>query len=133
MTSAAEPFTWRTVNEETGEMRRFYNDGAALIATGTRAPNGFWHKHPLVAEAHETEAAEDGEATVRIFLARLDAPDAPETEQPDRPADMRLVGEWRTEHDFWAAHPGVEHVEVRQLAGDEPDGDCWTVALWLKA
>lgn len=132
MTPAAEPFTWQIVDQATNEARRFYADGAALIATGTRAPHGFWQKHPLVAEAHETDGPGD-EATVRIFLARLDAPEAPETVRPDRPADMRLVGEWKTDADFWAAHPAAEHVEVRQLIGDEPDGDCWTVALWLKA
>ena len=131
MIAAAETFTWQIVNPETNEARRFYADGAALVATGTRAPHGFWQKHPLVAEAHETPATE-GEATVRIFLARLDAPEAPETEQPDRPADLRFVGEWKTDVDFWAAHPWAEHVEVRQMIGDQPDGDCWTAALWLK-
>jgi len=129
--TAAEPFTWRIVDPETGEMRRFYADGAALVATGTRAPHGFWKKHPLVAEAHETPAGEG--ATVRLFLASLIAPDAPETDRPDRPADMDLSGEWKTDRDFWAAHPSVEHVEVRQLVDDDPAGDCWTAALWLKA
>ena len=128
----AEPFTWQIVNQETNEARRFYADGAALVATGTRAPHGFWQKHPLIAEAHAAPAA-DGEETVRIFLASLDWPEAAETQRPDRPADMRLVGEWKTDPDFWAAHPAVEHVEVRQLIGDEPEGDCWTAALWLKA
>lgn len=127
----AEPFTWQIVNQETNEARRFYEDGAALVATGTRAPHGFWQKHPLIAEAHAAPA-EDGKETVRIFLAGLDWPEVPETQRPDRPADMRLVGEWKTDSDFWAAHPAVEHVEVRQLIGDEPDGDCWTAALWLK-
>ena len=131
MNSTAEPFTWQIVDPETNEARRFYTDGAALVATGTRAPHGFWQKHPLVAEAHETDALNGG-ATVRIFLASLVTPEAPATERPDRHADMELVGQWKTDHDFWAAHPAVEHVEVHQLIGDEPDGDCWTAALWLK-
>lgn len=131
MTLTAEPFSWQIVDQETNEVRRFYGDGAALVATGTRAPHGFWHKHPLIAEAHETSVAE-GEATVRIFLAKLDVPEVPDTPRPDRLADMRLVGEWKTDAAFWAAHPWVEHVEVAQLIGDEPDGDCWTAALWLK-
>lgn len=132
MIAAAETFTWQIVNPETNEARRFYADGAALVATGTREPHGFWQKHPLVAEAHETPAA-DGGATVRIFLSRLDAPEAPETTRPDRPADLELSGEWKTDVDFWAGHPGVEHAEVRQLVDDDPAGDCWTVSLWLKA
>lgn len=132
MPPAAEPFTWQIVNQDTGEARRFYEDGAALVATGTRAPHGFWQKHPLVAEAHETSAG-DGNATVRIFLGSLDAPDAPETTRPNRPADMTLSGEWKTDHEFWAAHPAVEHVELRQLVDDEPAGDCWSVELWLRA
>lgn len=127
----AEPFTWRTVNDD-GEMRRFYQDGASLIATGTRAPHGFWQKHPLIAEAHETVSPDGETATVRLFLATLDAPDASETARPDRPADMTLSGEWKTDRDFWAAHPAVAHVEARQLVGDDPAGDCWTVELWLK-
>ncbi|PIB95193.1 hypothetical protein [Caulobacter sp. X] len=128
---SAETVHWMTVNSETGEMRRLYADGAALIATGTRAPDWFWQKHPLIAEAHATPAGVDQEA-VRIFLAQLEWPEAPETEQPDRPADMRLSGEWKTDRDFWAAHPAVEHAAVQQLLGFEPDGDCWVVELWLK-
>lgn len=131
MNATAEPFTWRIVDPETGEMRRFYADGAALVATGTRAPHGFWKKHPLVAEARETA---DGDlATVRIFLARRDTPDTAETERPERPADIELAGEWKTDRAFWAAHPAVEHAEVRQLVDDDPAGDCWTATLWLRA
>ena len=132
MTATAEPFTWQIVNQETNEARRFYADGAALVATGTRAPHGFWKKHPMIAEAHEEPIA-DGGAEVRIFLAQLDAPDAPETDRPARPADLELSGEWKTDLDFWAAHPAVEHAEVRQLIGDDHAGDCWSVSLWLKA
>lgn len=128
----AEPVTWRTVNQETGEVRRFYEDGAALVASGTRAPHGFWRKHPLIAEAHETDGPDGLTATVRIFLDTLDLPEVPETTRPARPADMTLYGEWKTDHEFWAAHPAVEHVEVRQLVGDGPAGDCWTAELWLK-
>lgn len=127
----AEPIQWMIVNHETGERRRFYADGAGLVATGTRAPHGFWQKHPLIAEAHATPG-KAGEETVRIFFDRLDWPQAPETERPSRPADMRLVGEWKTDRDFWAAHPAVTHVAVQQLLSDEPDGDCWIVELWLK-
>lgn len=129
--TASEPFTWQIVNQDTNEARRFYADGAALVATGTRAPHGFWKKHPLVADAHETEAVNGG-AQVRIFLDRLEAPDMPNTTRPNRPADMELVGEWKTDRDFWAAHPSVEHVELQQLIGDDPAGDCWTASLWLK-
>lgn len=128
----AEAFTWQTVNHETGEVRRFYSDGAALIATGTRAPHGFWRKHPLIAEAHETAGPDGRSATVRIFLAALDAPDAPETARPPRPADMTLTGEWKTDSDFWAAHPAVEHVAVHQMVDDDPAGDCWTAEIWLR-
>lgn len=128
----AEAFTWQTVNQETGEVRRFYADGAALVATGTRAPHAFWQRHPLVAKAIETPAADGQTATVRIFLASLDAPQAADTLRPDRPADLTLSGEWKTDHDFWAAHPAVAHVEVRQMVDDDPAGDCWTVELWLK-
>lgn len=128
----AEPFTWRTVNQETGEVRRFYDDGAALVATGTRAPHAFWQRHPMIAQAIETPAADGETATVRIFLASLDAPNAPPTSRPGRPADMTLSGEWKTDPDFWAAHPAVEHVEVHQMVDDDPAGDCWSVELWLK-
>lgn len=127
-----ESWLWRTVNNDTGEARRFYGDGAALVATGTPAPKGFWQAHPLVQSVREVETGA-GEVSVRIFLAVLDAPEAPDTAKPDRPADLRFSGEWKTDVGFWAAHPWVEHLEARQLVGDEPDGDCWTVALWLKA
>lgn len=128
----AEAFTWRTVNPETGEVRRFYEDGAALVVTGTRAPHAFWQRHPLIAQAIET-AEPDGEtATVRIFLATLETPDAPETTRPARPADLELSGEWKTDLDFWAAHPAVEHVAVHQMVDDDPAGDCWTAEIWLR-
>ena len=128
----AEPFTWRTVDEATGEVRRFYEDGAALVATGTRAPHGFWTRHPLVSQAIETAEPYGETATVRLWLATLDAPDATATVRPARAPDMTLSGEWKTDRDFWAAHPSVEHVEARQLVADDPAGDCWTVELWLK-
>lgn len=132
MQSPAEPFTWRIVDPETNEVRRFYADGAALVATGLRAPEGFWRAHPLIDHAREAPADNDHVA-VRIILATLDTPPTPDTSKPARPADLRFTGEWKTDAGFWAAHPWVEHVEARQLIGDEPDGDCWTVDLWLKA
>ncbi|USQ97222.1 hypothetical protein [Caulobacter sp. RL271] len=133
MTATPEPFTWQIVDTSTNEVRRFYADGAALVATGTRAPHAFWQRHPLIAQAIET-AGPDGEtATVRIWLAMLGAPEAPNTARPSRPADMTLTGEWKTDVDFWAAHPSVEHVELHQLVDDDPAGDCWTASLWLKA
>jgi hypothetical protein len=134
MDTTEQAWTWRIINTETGEARRFYRDGAALAAIGKPHPKTFWDRHPLVDRVENRWVGPGDEVEVKIWTTGEATPDAPETARPGRPADLQFSGGWRSDPDFWAAHPDAEHVEFYQSVDvDEPDGDTWTVAIWLKA
>jgi hypothetical protein len=122
---------WAVVDPETRELRRFFKDGAVIAARG-QAPSSFWEAHPLVTKFERSAAPEGGEV-VRVWYDHDALPDAPETPTPDRPADLKFSGGWRTDYDFWAAHPDVEHVALFQFTDDDPANDGWSVSLWLSA
>jgi hypothetical protein len=128
-----QTWAWRIVDGETNETRRFYLDGAALAAVGKPHPKSFWDRHPLVERVENRWVGPDDEVEIRVWLNDKAAAEAVETIKPDRPADLNFSGEWRGDHDFWAAHPDVEHVDLRQHVGAQADDDLWTVDLWLKA
>lgn len=125
-----ETWSWRIIDEDTREARRFWNDGATLLAIGGAAPEGFWERHPLVAKV--AAEAGTGGSSVRVWMKSLETPEAPATERPGRPADLTFHGPWTTQAGFWAAHPAVEHVEVSQHLDDAAINDAWSAALWLK-
>jgi hypothetical protein len=133
MDTTEQPWTWRVINNETGEARRVYRDGATLAAIGKPHAKAFWDRHPLVQRVENRWVGPDDEVEVKIWTNGEAAPQAPHTARPHRPADLRFSGAWKTDADFWAAHPDVEHAEVRQHLGDQVNDDAWTVDLWLKA
>lgn len=126
-------WAWRIIDAETNETRRFYRDGAALAAVGKPHPKAFWDRHPLVDRVENRWVGPGDEIEVKVWLNGKAAPDAPDTTRPGRPADLSFSGVWRTDVEFWAAQPDVEHAELRQHTGDQPDEDAWAVDLWLKA
>lgn len=128
-----ENWSWRIIDTATNEARRFYADGSALAAIGKPHEKTFWDRHPLVERVDNRWVGPDDEVEVRIWIRQQSAPLSPMGGQPARPADLQFSGLWTTDFDFWAAHPDVEYVELRQHFGDDPYDDSWSVLLWLKA
>lgn len=122
------------VDPDTGDARRFYHDGAALVVSGQPHPLGFWTVHPSV-DRVTGSVDEDGVQTVRIWLKSQPLPQAEATdkERPARPADFEFFGGGLMKDGFWQSHPSIAHFEILNFLGDDSaDEDSWNARVWLQ-